>query len=221
MKSEPAIEAALFPIPGMVAFPGTLAPLHVFEPRYRAMIKHCLEHDLLLAVSHTKKAIEGSAGNQQRAKSTADLNSNLQSYESHEVFSAGPCQLLETTADGRLHVAVQFTQRLRKLATVQQVPFQIVRCEAVNDQLPALNDTELAALLADCQSMVARISEHANAELHAIVMADAWQQLSAEAFSYQVFTYFKFEPDFMQSVLEIDQVDQRLVMIKAGLSRAL
>ena len=31
-------EVALFPIPDLVAFPGTVIPLHVFEPRYRKMV---------------------------------------------------------------------------------------------------------------------------------------------------------------------------------------
>ena len=29
---------ALFPIPDLVAFPGAMVPLHVFEPRYREML---------------------------------------------------------------------------------------------------------------------------------------------------------------------------------------
>jgi Lon protease-like protein len=34
----------MFPL-GMVLFPGQLLPLHVFEPRYRALVKDCLEGD--------------------------------------------------------------------------------------------------------------------------------------------------------------------------------
>ena len=34
----------MFPL-GTVLFPGTALPLHVFEPRYRAMTGYCLEHD--------------------------------------------------------------------------------------------------------------------------------------------------------------------------------
>ena len=33
----------LFPLPNVVHFPGTLLPLHIFEPRYRAMIRDLLE----------------------------------------------------------------------------------------------------------------------------------------------------------------------------------
>ena len=32
----------LFPLPGLVLFPGTVLPLHLFEPRYRTLIADCL-----------------------------------------------------------------------------------------------------------------------------------------------------------------------------------
>jgi len=33
----------LFPLGGVFLFPGTLLPLHIFEPRYRQMIEDCLD----------------------------------------------------------------------------------------------------------------------------------------------------------------------------------
>lgn len=38
------ISLPMFPIGGVV-LPGTLVPLHVFEPRYRALVHHCLAGD--------------------------------------------------------------------------------------------------------------------------------------------------------------------------------
>ena len=38
--SEPV---ALFPLPGVVLLPHTALPLHIFEPRYRQMIRHALD----------------------------------------------------------------------------------------------------------------------------------------------------------------------------------
>jgi ATP-dependent Lon protease len=35
----------LFPLPNVVLFPGMILPLHIFEPRYRAMIKDAMAHD--------------------------------------------------------------------------------------------------------------------------------------------------------------------------------
>lgn len=33
----------LFPLPGVLLIPGTTLPLHVFEPRYRQLVKDCVE----------------------------------------------------------------------------------------------------------------------------------------------------------------------------------
>ena len=35
-------ELALFPLPGVVLMPGSVLPLHVFEPRYQQLVEHCL-----------------------------------------------------------------------------------------------------------------------------------------------------------------------------------
>lgn len=51
------VEIALFPIPNLVSFPGTLIPLHVFEPRYRRMIKDSVKMRRLIGVAHTKKIL--------------------------------------------------------------------------------------------------------------------------------------------------------------------
>ena len=36
-------ELAVFPLPRVVFFPGTPLPLHIFEPRYRALMRDCLK----------------------------------------------------------------------------------------------------------------------------------------------------------------------------------
>ena len=38
------MEMPLFPL-NVVLFPGMVLPLHVFEPRYREMINHCIEEE--------------------------------------------------------------------------------------------------------------------------------------------------------------------------------
>src|SRR3954468_5096702 len=35
-------EIALFPLPNCVLFPGVVQPLHIFEPRYREMLREAL-----------------------------------------------------------------------------------------------------------------------------------------------------------------------------------
>ena len=38
-------ELPIFPLPNVVLFPAALLPLHIFEPRYRAMVADALEGD--------------------------------------------------------------------------------------------------------------------------------------------------------------------------------
>ena len=40
----------LFPLPGTLLFPGALLPLHIFEPRYRALVADCLREGRPLSV---------------------------------------------------------------------------------------------------------------------------------------------------------------------------
>jgi Lon protease-like protein len=44
-------ELPIFPLP-LVLFPGVVQPLHIFEPRYRAMLKDCLEGDRRFGIAY-------------------------------------------------------------------------------------------------------------------------------------------------------------------------
>ncbi len=41
----------LFPLPNLVVFPHVMQPLHLFEPRYRAMLEEALDDDKLIAMA--------------------------------------------------------------------------------------------------------------------------------------------------------------------------
>ena len=43
-------EIPLFPLPNVVLFPSALLPLHIFEPRYRAMVGDALEGERLIGM---------------------------------------------------------------------------------------------------------------------------------------------------------------------------
>ena len=110
------IEVALFPIPDSVNFPGVPCPLHVFEPRYRKMVRHCLEHHMLMGVCHTEKVLHA-ANNEQSL--TNVLHTNQATYKPRDIFSAGPVSLLEELEDGRMVIEVDTNIRLRLQNEVQ------------------------------------------------------------------------------------------------------
>jgi uncharacterized protein len=59
----------MFPL-GMVLFPHGVLPLHVFEPRYRAMTEHCLANDARFGVVLIERGSEVGGGEQRFAVGT-------------------------------------------------------------------------------------------------------------------------------------------------------
>jgi uncharacterized protein len=59
-RFEPSALSSLpiFPLPNCVLLPGGLLPLHVFEPRYRELTKHCLDGHQLMGVARLRPGFE-------------------------------------------------------------------------------------------------------------------------------------------------------------------
>lgn len=48
------IRCRVFPLPGVVLFPGMLMPLRIFEPRYLQLLENCLEDDRRITMSNIR-----------------------------------------------------------------------------------------------------------------------------------------------------------------------
>ncbi|WP_395376702.1 LON peptidase substrate-binding domain-containing protein [Marinicella sp. W31] len=204
-----SLDVALFPIPNMVAFPGTKVPLHIFEPRYRSMINDCVRDQRMLAISHTRKQISDDKPHQDL---TQALSKNQASYEAFEVFSAGDCSLIETTEDGRMYVEVKVLKRLRLVQKKQEIPYQIVTCEVFDDEIES-NDEQALSLQQDINAALMAISELQSPALNELLKKPDWQELTPQDFSFQFFRFIRFESDLMQEILESNSVTQRLQII--------
>ncbi|MFN7145856.1 MAG: LON peptidase substrate-binding domain-containing protein, partial [Myxococcota bacterium] len=53
----------LFPLPGTVLMPGSLLPLHVFEPRYRELVADCIREGMPLSVCQIRPEEVADAAN--------------------------------------------------------------------------------------------------------------------------------------------------------------
>src|SRR5918912_2009574 len=90
----------VFPLPGAVVLPGTPAPFHIFEPRYRAMTADALSGDRILAVA-TLVSEDGAV--QDRAPV-------------HPVAVAVVIEQDERRPDGRFDLVVRGVARVRLVA---------------------------------------------------------------------------------------------------------
>ncbi|MCZ8170721.1 MAG: LON peptidase substrate-binding domain-containing protein, partial [Brevundimonas sp.] len=53
------VRLSIFPLPGAVLYPGLQLPLHIFELRYRAMVKDALARDRRIGMIQPQRADEG------------------------------------------------------------------------------------------------------------------------------------------------------------------
>ena len=204
------IEIALFPIPGMVAFPGTIVPLHVFEPRYRQMVTDAVEQNRMIAVCHTKKEIRPAKDGQSMQDA---LKNNQATYQPVEVFSAGICEIIDTTADGRVYIHLSMSKRLQLVHEVQTLPYRIVACSELEDVSQLASDDELMEYQKSItDSIVRMIGKHNPAKLSEF-NSDEWLELPPIEFSFKVFQLVRFDADTMQSILEVTSNLERLKMV--------
>jgi Lon protease-like protein len=135
----PAELAALsiFPLPDATLFPGTPLPLHVFEPRYRALVRDALAGSKVLAVARLKPGFESD-------------------YEGRPpVFDVcGAGRIIEhlELPDGRFHIMLRGLARVRILRELPPAQsYRVVRAELVPDLpvdagLSGALEQEIAAL---------------------------------------------------------------------------
>ncbi|MBM4264768.1 MAG: hypothetical protein FJ145_25510 [Deltaproteobacteria bacterium] len=95
----------VFPLTGVIMLPGTVLPLHIFEPRYRAMVEDALAGDRIFGMIQPFAPQDDNRGPQPGASSEApDL---------YKVGCAGYIEKFEKFPDGRLFVQLKGVNRFR------------------------------------------------------------------------------------------------------------
>ena len=202
------IEVAIFPIPNSVNFPGVPMPLHVFEPRYRKMVKYCIDHKVMMGVCHTEKVVHANTRDQTQEEV---LNSNQSTYKPCAVFSAGKVKLLEEMDDGRMAIMVNFETRLKLQQERQTLPFNIWACEPYEDE-PLEDEALVGALRQSHEKIMQRLLSisHGNDEFQKMLVGKRWQTMSPVEFSFLVNGLIAMPAEIKQDLLEMRQPQQRL-----------
>jgi Lon protease-like protein len=95
----------VFPLTGVMLLPGTVLPLHIFEPRYRAMVEDALEGDKIFGMIQPVAPQNDNRGPQPGAANSApDL---------YKVGCAGYIEKWEKLPDGRFFVQLKGVSRFR------------------------------------------------------------------------------------------------------------
>jgi Lon protease-like protein len=149
-----ALEAlAIFPLPDAVLFPGALLPLHVFEPRYRALVADVTEGSGLICVPRLRPGYE------ERYDGRPAV---------HDIAGVGLCVASDRLSDGRYNIVLRGLARVR---IVRELPpdrvYRLVRGAIIEDERSTASTAELEgsqqALVALCERLAAEVDEEGDA----------------------------------------------------------
>jgi uncharacterized protein len=106
---------SIFPLPGAVLYPGLQLPLHIFEPRYRALVKDALARDSRIGMIQP-----------QRAGDDAPL---------FTIGCLGKIAEFEALDGGKFNLVLEGETRFRVLRELDVVtPFRQIEAELIADQ---------------------------------------------------------------------------------------
>ena len=139
----------LFPLPNVVLFPNVLLPLHVFEPRYRAMVADALEGDRMIGMTLLKPGYE------------ADYEGRPPVYA---VGCAGVITHSQALADGRYEIMLRGIEKFRIAGEDVTRSYRIGYVEALPEVVPAADVEPLRHLRLRLEALLAVAMERAQAE---------------------------------------------------------
>ena len=178
---------SIFPLPGVVLYPGLQLPLHIFEPRYRALVTDALARDRRIALIQPQGREEG-----------APL---------FRVGCVGKIGQFEALDDGRFNVVLEGEARFRILREIdaatafRQVEAELLP-EAVDEVLSAV---ERAGFEREARRFAAaqnyRVDWESVARLDDVSLINGVSQIAP------------FDPAAKQALLEADGVNARCELL--------
>ena len=184
----------MFPLSAVV-FPGVGIPLHVFEPRYRALTRHCLDGDGRFGIVLIERGSEVGGGDVR-----FDLGTLARIAEAAEL------------PDGRWVLVVVGVRRLRVERWLPDEPYPRAEVTELEDRVPGPDAGDrrdaVERLLRRALAIKAELGEPAAA---ATVELDADPALAA----YQAAALAPIGPADAQRLLEPDSAEERLDLLAA------
>jgi hypothetical protein len=166
--------------------PGAMLPLHIFEPRYRAMVGDALEGDRTIGMAMLYPGWE-TGGEDPRI---------------YPIGGAGEIVESEKLEDGRYNIVLEGRFRYRVVEEAPAAPYRIARVEEIRSipfATPAEEERVTKAAAALFGSVAAEI------ELPPLPA----ESLPAERLASEIALRLRYDPGELQSILETDALASR------------
>lgn len=177
---------SVFPLAGALLFPGAHLPLHIFEPRYRALVSDALARDRMIGMIQP-----------------CEEGARPSLYQVGCLGRIAECEALE---DGRFNIILAGLARFRVLRELDvTTPFRQVEAE-VEEEVRPDDDTPLApAMRAALEQEARRFAEH----LGYIIDWSAVARLDDMTFVNSVAQVAPFDVAAKQALLEANSLAER------------
>ena len=129
-------ELPLFPLPDVVLFPQEVLPLHIFEPRYRMLLRTVMAEDQRFGV----------------------VRWDPQQQRMADVGCCAEILHCQTQEDDRSNIVTMGQQRFRVLDIVRETPYRVGLVSWIEDEDPAV-DSNLDELADDVQEALRDVVE--------------------------------------------------------------
>src|SRR5687768_4282008 len=110
-------EVPVMTLPNVASFPQALMPLHIFEPRYRRMLRDVLGTNRLFAVA---------------GLNPAQMNQPGQFEPPHRIASVGIVRACQKNEDGTSNLLLQGLCRVEITGIVRDEPYRQIRVRALS-----------------------------------------------------------------------------------------
>jgi ATP-dependent Lon protease len=200
--SEKLEELPIFPL-ATVLFPGAILPLHIFEDRYKEMMRTAIENEGLFGLSYRDDAEVGH-------ESLPDIGS---------VGCIAKINAVMPLDEGRMNVISTGLIRYKVLELRQVVPFLVARVEAFGDDPDPDPDVDLLfeRTAEICKQFIT--AAQALNELSTPVSTDLPED--AESFSLLASSLLPFDNKAKQHLLEMTSTRGRLMRVRRYMTAAL
>jgi Lon protease-like protein len=182
----------IFPLPNVVLFPNVFLPLHIFESRYRAMVKDALESDRIIGMVLLQPGFEANYEGRPRV---------------YPVGCAGVITHSEPLPDGRYNIVLRGLEKFRMVGEDASRPYRLAHIEAVPE---TATDTDCAAIKQHrrrLEALLSAVAEHRRREARLPTAVPDQDLVNALA------QYASFEPIERQALLECDGILPRCLAL--------
>ena len=184
MTVDTITRLSVFPLPGAVLFPRMHLPLHIFEPRYRAMVQHALASDQRIGMIQPRPA-----GDPPKL---------------YDVGCVGKIAHVEALDDGRYNIVLEGLSRFRVRRELEvTTPYRQVEAELI-----ASDDVHEALGLMERASIEREARRFAEAHGYAVEW-DAVSRLDDEALVNGIAQVAPFDAAAKQALLEATDLSTR------------